>query len=883
MRNANGPVLALTALGLLGGVAIAQAGPTVKRGPRTPSNGAKRPGMVVCAKGTPSKSQCLSTGYLDKCAQHRDECRVHVEGAFKAFRASAEYKAAKTAKMLRPNKSAIPQELTTGKAFPYAAPARTRLGPSSNSIASRTKLTGPVVESSAGKAKNAHRNKSWETHGDQVGSCEEYAYEQVYDWGRFTDASAACRGDWRCQLDLAYMRGTPGIADRTLRRKDGTPLQNQIKQRKGKAPKNAMFALDNATIIRSIVLAGGRSLSSGNPQRLPATPDREALIDRLVEGNRHYQFGCKGACGPRGHKSEFAFHKAMYDEHRTVSKAEFEEFERRKAEFNRLLKEWAYAVAEEIEATDPKKRRPVRESILPYDPVVDPYASNAIVRFALKNSAGAPRSKTRKQKRKSVAPSKASTPKKSRRQQRLQRKRKRRGQRGALNQAGASASTLFAAPSSQASKIPKTNPGKVDICRSWKVGSKREREGIGAHSCRLGQFLQREWDRMAAGEISCLDVDHSVCDWSPMEFQRRFVETVTYLETQANYENECNDWVPSITPKRIAATGTVTYPTLATLEQTIKDRKRKAAKAEAKLRPYATPTSNGKKVDSYGRSFEEQDSWGDKKWLATGYRANFDWEVKATKRMGDAVCELGGNAGGGFDVESWIRGKNVQLIGGDARGRLNEGGNKSFRLDRSLTVLGQSVLPGSGPSGSLVYAPEPIKHSPGRFPTPQPNFSVDIMGFQLTGSAWAEAEYGVEFRAEGVLNSPGCDLSTTKFGIKSALNPTFAFHGFAQVGVGIGGIASAGVRGMVNMITLGAPLKTSLTTQVDTDAAGTSTNLDFDVALDVALGTLSGKLMLYVEALFHEETFTLFSWSGLTVSFPLMKPLDVSLPMVAWK
>ncbi|MEM6293058.1 MAG: hypothetical protein AAGA54_17410 [Myxococcota bacterium] len=838
--------------------------------------------MVICSKGTPSKSQCLSTGYLDKCAQHRDECRVHVENAFKAFRVSKSYKKAKTAKMLRPNKSAIPQDLTTGKEFPYKAPSRTRLGPSSESVASRTKLTGPVIESSAGKAKNAHRNKAWESNGDQVRSCEEYGYEQVYDWGRFTDASAACRGDWRCQLDLAFMRGTPGIADRTLRRKDGRPIVSQLKQRKGRVPKNAMFTLNNATIIRSIVLAGGRTASTGKPNRLAETPARKALIQRLIDGNKQYRFGCKGTCGADEYKSEFAFHKAMYDKHRTVSEAEFEEFERRKAEFNRLLKEWAYAVAEEIEATDPKKARPVKESILPYDPAGDPYRANPIVRFALKNSLGGVRSKTRS--KTTPTPTKGKVQKKGRRGEKLERKRKRRGRRrrGAMNQAGPAPTSVFAAPPTKATKIPKTNPGTVDICRTWTVGSKRERDGIGAHSCRLGQFLQREWDRMAAGEISCLDEDQTLCDWSPMEFQRRFVETVEYLETQANYELECNAWVPTITPTTKA--GKTAYPTLAALEQTIKDRREGAEEAKAKLRTYEKRSSSGKKVDSYGKSFEEQDSWGDKNWLAAGYKANFDWKVAATERKGNAVCELGGSAGGGFDVESWIRGYNVKLIGGAARGRLNEKGKNEFKLDRSLVVLNQSILPDSGPSGSLVYAPEPIRQSSPRFPVdPKPSFNVDIMGFQLTGSAWGEAEYGVEFRAEGVLNSPSCNLNDVKFGIESKLNPTFAFHGFAQVGVGIGGIASAGVRGMVNIITLGSPLKSSLTTHAQSDAAGTNVNLDFDVAVDIALGTLSGKLMLYVEALFHEETFTLFKWSGLTVSFPLMKPLKVRLPLVGWE
>ena len=151
--------------------------------------------------------------------------------------------------------------------------------------------------------------------------------------------------------------------------------------------------------------------------------------------------------------------------------------------------------------------------------------------------------------------------------------------------------------------------------------------------------------------------------------------------------------------------------------------------------------------------------------------------------------------------------------------------------------------------------------------------------FQITGSAWAEAHYGVEFKAEAVLDTPKCDLNEVEFGIETSVEPSFAFHGFAQVGIGIGGLASAGVRGMVNLITLSTPVDASLTTRAKPDG---NTNLDFGVGLDMALGTLSGKLMLYVEAFLAEETFTLFSWSGITVRFPLMKPLETSLPLVAW-
>ena len=140
---------------------------------------------------------------------------------------------------------------------------------------------------------------------------------------------------------------------------------------------------------------------------------------------------------------------------------------------------------------------------------------------------------------------------------------------------------------------------------------------------------------MAAGEISCLDFDHTICDWSPMLFQRRFVESAPILDTQATYEQDCNDWQPTVAKVENASTGKKERPTAAQLEARIRDTKKKAKEALQKLQPYTH--RSGDKIDNFGRSFREADSWGDKDWLAVGYEANFNWNVEAIRKDNAAL------------------------------------------------------------------------------------------------------------------------------------------------------------------------------------------------------------------------------------------------------
>ncbi len=905
-------LLVLAALGLVSGIAIARAAP------KTKAPGARLP-TAACVEGSPTKEVCLAKGYLQGCAKHRKACEPFVLDGIKEHRESAAYKSAPSAKMLRPGMDAIPQSVRTGKVFAYKPPAKTSIGPSSNGLFSRTGLTGPAVASKAASAKKHHRSPNWEKNGDQVASCEEYAYEQMYDWTRFTDASAACRDDWQCQLEIAYEPSAPGIAYRKLERKDGRALAHQIDVKsKGKVTKNDLFVFDS-NFIENIARAGGPKLTSMDHDKFPRTPEIDGLIKALEQGHDFYSYGCKTkTCGDRKFSNEWAFHETMSNKHAAVSTAEFEEYERRRNEFNRLLAEWGVAVMRTADKALKKSNKIEKVFEHPLTHVITPEGrvefTESTAQMLAKNRA------VFESKAKAVGINPAGLSKGK--IQQLQgnvpqyhgaleflRRETDATEDGVNSPVGVLAAPMPAKPmprtrpastakptTSTAKPMPRASTGAstasavkkvplkpkwVDECAAWgNEETDAEIVGVGPHSCRLGQFLRREWARKAAGEISCLDLGNSVCDWSPMAFQRRFVEGAPYLARQAEYETECKDWMPSISPKKDLATNKSLYPKLAVLESEILDIQKDAEEAMEQLAPYAE--RNGTKITSIGRAFRERDAWGDKGWVAAGYDTKFDWKVAVSGRKDGQACELSGHAGGGFDLDTWLIGNKVTLLAGASRGKLN-GKAKKLELDANLRVFGISVF-NEGVKTDLVYAPEPNFKSPGKITNPPPQWTVMAGPVPISGAVWAEVMYGVGFRAEGVANSPTCDINDVKFGIKTTLAPMFKFSVFGQIGVGVTGVLSAGVRGMLNLLTIAVPLSSGLTTNFSKTSSGQKVaQLEFDVAINLLMGTLSGKLMLYIEVLGFEETWELFRWKGLETKIPLMDPLGVELPLVSWK
>jgi hypothetical protein len=113
--------------------------------------------------------------------------------------------------------------------------------------------------------------------------------------------------------------------------------------------------------------------------------------------------------------------------------------------------------------------------------------------------------------------------------------------------------------------------------------------------------------------------------------------------------------------------------------------------------------------------------------------------------------------------------------------------------------------------------------------------------------------------------------------------PEAGLNAKAQVGVGITGVVSAGIRGVVNLVTVGVPVTVGLTATVMNIANEVQAALQFAGKIDLRLATLSGYIAVYIEILFVEEEWELFRWEGPSATLHLMEPLKVELPLVGMK
>jgi hypothetical protein len=150
----------------------------------------------------------------------------------------------------------------------------------------------------------------------------------------------------------------------------------------------------------------------------------------------------------------------------------------------------------------------------------------------------------------------------------------------------------------------------------------------------------------------------------------------------------------------------------------------------------------------------------------------------------------------------------------------------------------------------------------------------------VTGAVWGEFFYGAQFKIEGVLQSDTCDLNNVQFGAQGQFTPQLGLNAKAQIGVGISGLLSAGIRGMLNLVTVGVPVNVGLLVKMKNIANNMQAALAFSADVDLALATLSGYLAVYIDVLFFEEEWEIFAWNGLSETIDLMPTLTAELPLV---
>jgi hypothetical protein len=242
--------LSLSVLAAILGVS-ATGGAAIKLGDNDTSGGGgtNSGGTTTCS--TPVLSDCQNPAYrTSTCgAQKASVCNALITTDFKSRLASV----SEQTDALLPSSLEGSGTLQTVKVVRDAAPVLKKYSATSLTLRNKLGLTRASAAPTPGDTTPQH--PTWETNGS-VTSCEEYAFEDSYDYSRFEEAADTCGTDYACIYNVAVLPGTPGIAKTTLLKKNGLPMADQIRPQStgGKGghtfflprPKNPFFAYDLA-------------------------------------------------------------------------------------------------------------------------------------------------------------------------------------------------------------------------------------------------------------------------------------------------------------------------------------------------------------------------------------------------------------------------------------------------------------------------------------------------------------------------------------------------------------------------------------------------------------------------------------------------------------
>ena len=815
----------------------------------------------------PTPRQCIAKGYLEsycgkkKAALCKDTITKKLEAQHKASRAPKR-------KMFKPGGTAIPKDLRMGKYRRYKGPkGRNKLGKKGKNAFARQKLTRPTGPKVKSPPLDAHRNPKWEENGNLVANCQEYAYERLYDWSRFVDAVAACRGDDGCIADVTLQKKAPGL-DQVMESRDKTEKLPNVTKKKAVLPKNPYFAF------------GDKFAYAEGPQGVEPDPKWDSLAAALRTGERFYFIGQSGgrkkkkkgpaaAKAPKAQvakhfKDEFAYHRALRKATKTVSIEERREFARRRRLMEELTEMWWMAHYTETSGTTPPmvKAPDLKHQVeLAFDTqTMDPLARLLETQKRVKTARTAAKKLAKKGRAGRPGAGWISRP--------VQRKSSFRS----LPEIDADLRTVLAAPRPGKKKAKKkrkkqqigmgspklTKPGAsaIDIpCTEdsfdpffWKKGPPvfgkddkppMETLGWGPISCRIGMLLRHEWERELAGETTCLDLLDPSCDWEPEMLVDRFVDAEPFLQRYSKYETECMDWAQSDLAKKAMLPHEVTAK--------IASNKDAVGEAKAALKDYNTGKTNSAGSTVYAYDWNDSESWGDKSLFGSQYSSSLGWSIEATKFKTGAACQFKADAHANLTIDGYLAGSKKSIIAADGRVSSKATG---ANLNATVLLLGENLFPPQSGTITKAWAPKP-KGKTVALPKLKPTVHIQAGPVPITASVWAELFFGAGMSANARFG--GC--GATDVAAELATGPLAAIGAKAQAGVGISGIASAGIRGYLNLITLGLPFEIGL--ELKNGA------VQFGGGLDLTLASLSGYLALYIEYLIGEDEFEIVSWEGI--------------------
>lgn len=852
----------------------------------------------------PTLAQCKTIDYLvSACGQaSQTACQTLLK---------PEYQAYYDGLPVNPDRPMFPYgkptsfpNLKSGK-FIGALPTRppTRKGAASSTISKQRQQWAshvPVVD-----PKTFVPDPTWEANGQVIESCEEYVSEKYYDYYRWETATTLCKGDYQCELDVAYVgtpqSGAPRIAKRTLVAKDGATLKEQP-YGFVPGPKNIFFARGSYFIGGTLVHLPGQTPPFKTLAELKAmfpafATDLDELKAALDDGGTFYA-SQQSAGVNEVYADVWAWHAAMRNKTKNISENEFEEFARRAAEFETLADQVLsarppspVAVNKYVPAVDlvtvmggdPFQRLQLwsndaarTQRVSAHAAFMQPKANlganikggGGAVRFALPEGLfGAPQN---------VNPIKTGV---------------------APQTATATAGIIFPHVPCPTPQIMTYDTGAKAGMNQAAVDRANAAEVGRASACKLLNLTMSEWFRRKAqkavgvcndrGSCGCLDLGAYGCDWSPKMFHDAYAKTRAMSEKRDYDYQQCNKWSFAGFPN-IAAND---KKDVTSLDKYLVATRNYILKLVANIPRPDPNTSPG----VFGQAVADEEVEGNEGSFSAGYKYDVGWTVKANDWYPNATdpnrkpCSLEGNARGGFwarfttpldDVLGDVSKIWRHAIDADAWARVNENKNHELRYEGHLLIANQQQFATPDPYkpgadwGYAYNANDPktfnrielnhaTKLSPLKGdPIDSPKLSITVMAgpVPITGAVWVELRYGAD--VELMAKTPKqCDANLTLYEASASFIPWAELDAVMTVGVGITGIAYVGVRGDLNILRPSLPLTASTNLSMGQD--GTTMNLQFGMSGDMLITTLSGRLSLYVEFLFWDHEFELFRWNGL--------------------
>lgn len=871
------------AAGLLLGATAAIAAPSASKPPAQKStDDGPTPTASDCT--LPSKTKCLSmvkvggedVPYIETACgmTHKATCKGYVHEEIEKHQAEAKADSSLPAvAMLRPAQTDMPKHITTGKYHKHEA-SESRLASDYDKERKSYKKADDLLLGYGGynmakrlpTAREEHvpvstaiaywRNTAWRDNGNKVRSCKEYAYARSFTASRFVDAASRCRGDRDCVFDVAYSATPEGISDRDLRDEDGVS-KGKLAAPTGNVAKNEMFPKG----IEGFIRANGRDDKLGDTQEILD------LEQALIEGQTFYKFGtCNGnQCdNVKKFKNVWTWHTAMRTINATVSEAEAEEYERRRAQFRKLLDKWHAAVdAEAI-----PEQRTGQKIVLPLDMrAYDPFERIDFEREYIEQGRDQ-RQALQKKFGGQLFKKNAVDAMKQIRGAAQQQGSLRHGSTPAIGVLGMPAPTASKPTAEKKKKGPKAQADTHNFCNRPDDDWSLETAMQGPISCQIGKFLRDEWARHLAGQRSCIDPANRRCDWTMMTFESTVLAQLPALDAQLSDEHYCDAYLDTDTFKDDDR-----GPATVTNVKTRLDQRREIIERELEgVSEFRKgPGDVGERL---GKDWTGGDYGGDKKSFGAGYDYDVGWVVEPAKKVADGdqkglVCEMKGSVHGDMSFDAYLVGKKFPIVSGAVRVRSqpgSNGGNAEYKAHLKMFDMSLYQSANAGWKGTQTFADDPVPFDIEEVPDTRPRFDVMVGPVPVSGQVYGVLTFGSALSVGGKA-SQGCSATSPKFAVSGSYMPFFAASGIGKVGVGIAGLVSAGIRASLTLAMIGTPI----TFGMSTGSKDGGPSLDFSSSIDLMLASLGGRVSLYLEFLLYEEEFELFRWKGLSHNIPLMK------------